>query len=779
MKNKIELLAPAGSYECLLAALKSGADAVYVGGDKFGARAFAGNFNEEELKSAIDLMHLHGKKLFLTINTLLKEKELNKELYDYIYPYYIHGLDAVIVQDLGVLMFVKEHFPDLPIHASTQMTVTSTLGAKFLEELGVERVVTSRELSLKEVQEITTSTTLEVESFVHGALCYAYSGQCIYSSIIGGRSGNRGQCAQPCRLPYKVDGKTGHYMSLKDICTLEHIDKLIESGVYSFKIEGRMKKPEYVASVTSMYRKYIDIYEKTGSVNVSTKDMDILRDVFSRGEFTTGYWLQKNGPEMVTFDKPSHTGVPILKALKQEGRNLLVEVIKPLNKGDIIDIPGSSDNYTFGTDYSVGQKFELSLRKGTKVTSGAILYRTRNNSVIDKIHENLSNNKLQQEILGSANFILGEASELTLTLGDVSVTVFGAVVDAAQNQSANVEQVRKQLNKMGTTPFIWGKLDISLKDGLFLPVQQLKDLRRKGVIALDEAIVSAYRRDTKVVEYKLDEFIHTECNVTKYSLSIETLEQLEVVSQGHNFDRIYINYELMESLDQSRLNTYIEKLCVPVYIALPHIIRQKYLKVFSKLMEQISKLNVKGVLIRNIEEYQLLTEISFQGDILLDNHLHVFNRYAQKFWLERDVQTMSYSAELTGDECGDLYNKNMELTVYGYPTVMVSAQCIKKTTSGCTHKGDIVKLNDRMKVDFTARSCCSYCHNLIYHYEPTSLYQENAAVDKINPAFKRVSLTIENSNQTKTVLDEFIKYKSGIDVSIDNTSIGNFKRGIR
>ena len=242
MKPQVEILAPAGSYQSLEAAVHAGADAVYIGGTRFGARAFADNLTEEELLSAIDYVHLHGKKIYLTINTLFKEKELQEELYPYLLPYYKQGLDAVIVQDMGVLTFIREQFPDLPVHASTQMTITNVSGARLLEKLGVQRVVTARELSLAEIKEIAEETSLEIESFVHGALCYCYSGQCLYSSLIGGRSGNRGQCAQPCRLPYRTKGQKddAYLLSLKDICTLELIPELVDAGIHSFKIEGRV-----------------------------------------------------------------------------------------------------------------------------------------------------------------------------------------------------------------------------------------------------------------------------------------------------------------------------------------------------------------------------------------------------------------------------------------------------------------------------------------------------------------------------------------------------------
>ena len=273
-KNGIEILAPAGSLESLKAAVCAGADAVYIGGSLFGARAYADNPKEEELLGAIDYVHLHGRKIYLTVNTLLKENEMEK-LYEYLVPYYRQGLDAVIVQDIGVMQFVKHNFPDMSIHVSTQAAVTNALGASFFGRLGADRIVPARELSLKEVRDIKEKTGLEVECFVHGAMCYCYSGQCLLSSMIGGRSGNRGQCAQPCRLPYALDGKKPQdLLSLKDLCTIDDIPLLLPAGIESFKIEGRMKQPGYVYTVVSMYRKYTDLYlsQKKGRYHVSDTD---------------------------------------------------------------------------------------------------------------------------------------------------------------------------------------------------------------------------------------------------------------------------------------------------------------------------------------------------------------------------------------------------------------------------------------------------------------------------------------------------------------------------
>ena len=297
--------------EALKAAVSAGADAVYLGGAAFGARAYAKNLDEQEILSAIDYVHLRNRKLYLTVNTLLIEEELEEKLYPYLRPYYEQGLDAVIVQDMGVLKAVRSWFPDLDIHASTQMTVTGSAGARFLESLGATRVVPARELSFAEIQKIHRTTNLEIECFVHGALCYCYSGQCLFSSLIGGRSGNRGRCAQPCRLPYEAYDKDNHRMgepgdryplSPKDMCTVELLPEIVKSGIMSLKIEGRMKKPEYTAGVVSLYRKYLDLYEKKPSrFHVLPEDMKKLYELYNRDGFNKSYYTVRNGRDMMAL----------------------------------------------------------------------------------------------------------------------------------------------------------------------------------------------------------------------------------------------------------------------------------------------------------------------------------------------------------------------------------------------------------------------------------------------------------------------------------------------
>ena len=542
MGRHIEILAPAGSYESLEAAVKAGADAVYIGGTRFGARAFADNLQEDMLLRAIDFAHLHGCKIYLTVNTLLKEREL-EELYSYLLPYYCHGLDAVIVQDIGVLTFIREQFPDLPIHASTQMTITNALGAKFLEELGVERVVTARELQLSEIREIANQTSMEIESFVHGALCYCYSGQCLYSSMIGGRSGNRGQCAQPCRLPYRVGNKANQYLlSLKDICTLEYIPELVEAGITSFKIEGRMKKPEYVALVTAMYRKYVDLYLEKGKRGffVDPKDREKLMDLYNRGGSHGGYYFTKNGRDMLSLTRPNHAGVPVLKVVEFRGKNITAKALTTLHKGDVIELPGE-ENYTIASDASCGQTVQLSTFKNQKIEKGQILNRTRNEALISEIKDTILSRKPQETIEGELSLALHEPMKLKLQCGDISVTVTGDEPQEALNQPMDEERIRKQMCKTGNTPFVFRSLSIQMEGSLFVPMQALNELRRQALEQLETEILSVYRRTKKERIVKKYTDVHSGGEEMLFTVYVEEREQWKAAIESVLPTRIYVD----------------------------------------------------------------------------------------------------------------------------------------------------------------------------------------------------------------------------------------------
>lgn len=430
MNRDVEILAPAGSMECLRAAVAAGADAIYLGGTKFGARAYAQNLSEEDLVQAIEYVHIHGRKIYMTVNTLLKDRELN-ELYAYLLPYYKAGLDGVIVQDIGAVKFIGEYFPEMPVHASTQMTITNTLGADFLKRYGITRVVPARELSLKEIRDMKKQTGLEMECFVHGALCYCYSGQCLLSSMIGGRSGNRGQCAQPCRLPYQTEGKKpADLMSLKDLCTIDILPELIDAGIDSFKIEGRMKQPEYVYTVVKMYRKYADQYlklQKEGkgksSYHVSEADKRELLATYQRRGYCEGYYYQHNGKDMVSLKRPKN-----------------------------------------GRDGSAEEKPWQDI-------------------------------KVQEKINGILTLSVGNRAKLTVSCGDVTVECSGQEVQAAQKQPLDPARIEKQMRKTGNTEFTFDNLEILIEGNVFLPMQALNELRREGIEELTEQIQMQYRRE--------------------------------------------------------------------------------------------------------------------------------------------------------------------------------------------------------------------------------------------------------------------------------------------
>lgn len=430
MNRDVEILAPAGAMECLRAAVAAGADAIYLGGTKFGARAYAQNLSEEDLVQAIEYVHIHGRKIYMTVNTLLKDRELN-ELYAYLLPYYKAGLDGVIVQDIGAVKFIGEYFPEMPVYASTQMTITNTLGADFLKRYGITRVVPARELSLKEIRDMKKQTGLEMECFVHGALCYCYSGQCLLSSMIGGRSGNRGQCAQPCRLPYQTEGKKpADLMSLKDLCTIDILPELIDAGIDSFKIEGRMKQPEYVYTVVKMYRKYADQYlklQKEGkgksSYHVSEADKRELLATYQRRGYCEGYYYQHNGKDMVSLKRPKN-----------------------------------------GRDGSAEEKPWQDI-------------------------------KVQEKINGILTLSVGNRAKLTVSCGDVTVECIGQEVQAAQKQPLDPARIEKQMRKTGNTEFTFDNLEILIEGNVFLPMQALNELRREGIEELTEQIQMQYRRE--------------------------------------------------------------------------------------------------------------------------------------------------------------------------------------------------------------------------------------------------------------------------------------------
>ena len=804
MKDRVEILAPAGSMECLKAAIAAGADAVYTGGALFGARAYAHNLTEEELLEAIDYVHLHGRRLYLTVNTLIKDREMEKQMYDYLLPYYRQGLDAVIVQDIGLFRFIRKHFPDLPIHASTQMTLTGVDGAKFLEKEGAQRIVTSRELSMAEVKKIADETELEIESFVHGALCYCYSGQCLFSSFIGGRSGNRGQCAQPCRLLYRTpEAKRPQYLlSLKDICTLELIPEMIESGIYSFKIEGRMKKPEYAAAVAFQYRKYADLYLKyyeecpaeedpaayaMKKYRVREEDRQMLLDLYNRGGFHTGYYHTQNGREMISLNRPNHAGVPAVKVLAKKGRNVTAKALTDLYPQDIIELPmrkgrEKADNYTCKDAVRKGMNVQIPVFADTPFKRDEIWMRTRNSTLIDTLREEFVNGKIKERICGTFRLYPQEKATLTVKCRDAEITVAGEKAQEALNQPMSRERIEKQLRKTGNTEFEFSFLKAEIGEKVFLPMQSLNELRREALETLEKVICEKYRRSGEVKDPEEDktELSMVEEVLSGWTASVRTAEQMEVILEEEAIGRIYADCTMFPRIWEK--DSYVEWITKvhaagkEIYLVMPYIFRERTRKQYEAAYNRIFGAGWDGILIANYESFAFLKEHGYTGRIMTDYNLYEFNQESRKFWKEKGVFEFTAPVELTERELQDLRVKDGEVIVYGYLPMMISAGCIQKTTRGCLKKSGQTTITDRYRNPFVVKNECDYCYNILYNYVPLYLGDRMEEVYQIGPGRIRLMFTTERQQEVRQILSAYFE---GKELPEGTYTRGHWKRGIK
>lgn len=748
--KELELLAPAGSLKTLKAVIHAGADAVYLGGSMFGARAYANNFNEEELLEAIRFGHIHGRKIILAVNTLLKEYELG-QLYDYLHPYYEAGLDAVIVQDMGVMEFIKTHFPNLPIHTSTQMTITNVEGARLLKEQGVERVVTAREMSLEEIQRIHDEVGVELESFIHGALCYCYSGQCLFSSIIGGRSGNRGRCAQPCRLSYEVlqgeKSLTGHHatpiLSLKDMCTLPFLYELADHGVYSFKIEGRMKTPEYAAGVVSIYRKYMDSYLDGSRIPVEKKDIRALLELGNRGGFTNGYYYHHNDSDMLSGESASHN--------KSEG------VLQ------------------------------------------------------DNIRREYVDTELKEKIKGKLILNKECPAKIEVQYGKIKVSYQGDMVLVAQNRPLTEEVVTEKITKTGNTPFVFENLEVTMDDDIFMPVNQLNQLRRGALEALEEALLKPYERTLpELVETSSAETDRQttgnaikEKQISGQSLSqtsgqqsagsstevrvlIEDAEQLPAVLKADFVDTVYLDCMLYTRENLIRkLSEDIDRVQASgkkAFYVFPFIFRQQTSLFYEKIMPELKKLPLDGIMVRSLDEIAFIKEWGNENwQMVSDSNLYTYSNEAAEYFYHLGMMQDTIPVELNRKEILRRENSRSEMIIYGRLPLMITAQCIHKNTLGCMHQHKVLNLKDRYSVHFPVKNFCSECYNVIYNSLPVCLFKEDVTVKKIAPAAVRLSFTTETEEETEQILTIYgdIYKNGGIlgQLPMECTN-GHFKRGV-
>ena len=785
----VEVLAPAGSMECLKAAILNGADAVYLGGEMFGARAYAGNFNNEELLEAIDYVHLYGKKLFLTVNTLMKEDELPL-LPEFLKPFYEQGLDAVIVQDLGAVSVIRKHFPDLEIHASTQMTITGVHGARLAKKMGAKRVVPARELSLEEIKEIKDDTGLDMECFVHGALCYCYSGQCFMSSMLGGRSGNRGRCAGTCRLPFYLDGakntKNAYPLSLKDLCTIEHLPEILEHGVDSLKIEGRMKGPRYVGEVTRIYRKYVDLYLSGKPYKVEEEDMRILMEVFNRGGFTGGYYKEYHGKDMMSMKRPDHQGLFVGKISKLMKGKISFTAREDIHKGDVLQIrisPEEKVELTSPSDFKSGNKVVLNGQKMKKLHEGMEIKRTLNHPMIERIDEELKQKK-KENLKGKIIIKKDQCVKLILKDKDDFVEVTGPVIEEAQKNGAVMQDIEKLLRKTGQTHYNFESLEIELGDNLFVPGSVLKKLRKEAFAQMDQTKISKYRRvyTRPQKEAENTQLARTEDDRKEIAVSMENFDHLDMIISDKNVDRIYLSWiELKVQTDPLTIAAKIKDAGKKCYIMLPQIARKRQMQEILKKKEILFSDNVDGLVIRNLEVFAWLIEEGYQKELVADYMLYGYNLEAVKEYerLYSGKIRMTYPSELNKKEMTNLKLQDADLFIYGYQPLMVSAQCVKNNLCGCDKTPSWLTLKDRYHADFFVHTSCSDCINEIYNGKPLWIGSEQGILKDLHPSVVRFHITKEDKAETDEILKAAESIKKGEKASLmKEYTKGHLRRGV-
>lgn len=827
--EKPEILAPAGSMEALKAAIAAGADAVYMGGSSFGARAYADNPDTDEMLEAIRYVHLRRKRLYLTVNTLVKEQEFGA-LYEFLAPYYSAGLDAAIVQDVGVLHFLAKEFPDLSLHASTQMTLTAAEGIRLFDGYPVTRLVPARELSIPEITDICKKSGKEVEIFVHGALCYSYSGQCLMSSMIGGRSGNRGRCAQPCRMEYESEEAGKKYLfSPKDLCGLSLLPELIGTGAASFKIEGRMKRPEYAAAVTAAYRKFTDLYWSLGEEgyraylrehpNLLAEETERLADIYNRGGFTTGCFTMHNGKNLMSVNRPGHFGVPVGEVISGGKGEAWIRLIREVQPQDVLELRRESEKgsgepgyyeYTLGTGAKAGEKIKAKLLPKLSAKPGDTVYRMRNSALLEELSDTYVKKELKHPVKGGFHGKVGEACSLgVITLGEsrllpeafpeqqpelVYVRSEGFICEPAGKLPATEESVKKQLLKTGNEPFYFEEFSVELEGDMFLPNGRLNELRRNALAMLSEAIQSRYERNeitlngVRVQEERRVETKENYHDTPFLDCVVSTREQAEEAGKVSQVRRIYVDFSGEGVSTVCDYAETLRKSGKEIWFCFPRICRRGTLARLQKEFSQIRQV-FDGYLVRNFETLSFIKEQDslWKSRCMLDTTMYVMNREAKTFYHKlfgtgNEVFTAPY--ELSVKELYDLGMEDMTLVVYGRIPLMTSVHCVKKTMGLCRNGSTIgyaeaskpMFLTDRVGKRLPVRKICSECYNVIYNPECLSLLDGTDAVERLHPQAIRLDFTFESREETERVL----KSVTGVGEPITGTGYtrGHFKRGV-
>lgn len=779
-KTKPELLAPVGSMESLIAAVQNGCDAVYLGGKSFSARAFAPNFTESEIKQALNYAHFFGVRVYITVNTLYKDDELEK-LLEYVMRLYHSGVDAIILQDIGVSRLIKKQFPDLEIHASTQMTIHNSEGAQKLKKWGFNRVVLARELTLDEIKEIVAKSSIEVETFIHGALCVCYSGQCLMSSMIGGRSGNRGRCAQPCRLPYRlidlndrtiITPEPKYLLSPKDICTIEILPLLINSGISSFKIEGRMKRPEYTAIVTRIYRKYLNYaYENSDDYLVNPQDIRDLAQIFNRGGFSEGYYKKQQGSLPMSYQRPKNWGIKIGEVISYDQKKNLcsIKLYDNLEIGDGIEI-WTNQTYHPGTIVHSAKKHKdmITLPIKGRINKGDKVYRTSQKSLLDELKKTYQN--CEKKIAINGKIFLHPGEPMTLELWDDRDNfvkfISDDLIERAKNQPLTKNKIREQISKTGDFLFRLDQLEIDMTEDVFLPISKLNTYRRAALTELKRKRISAFRRSHSKKDLSLKKLIkQIDCvsQITNSSKKPELVAYLKgkqfdpVKFIQHGVKTVYINLEFLTTDKIDKLKNLGSR----VFAVLPRIARNKEMGWIKEKIAELEQTSLEGFLVSNLGELELVLNIEKQ--IKIDYPINTFNRLTLAEWENLRITGVTLSPELNLHELAQLaqwVNIQKEIIIYGNLPLMVSEYCpinfLKKDNNFSCHKNKYGLL-DRKNIVFPIIPDCRLCRVEILNSQPLFMLDQLDKLLSKKFDILRMDLTIEREEDALELVDMVLK----------------------
>ena len=794
--TKVELLAPVGDWNCLKAAVQNGADAVYFGVEQFNARMYAANFNVEDMKQVIDYCKLRNVKTNLTLNTLLENCEFDNAV-DLAKEAYKAGVDAIIVQDLGLAKYLIDNIPGLPIHASTQMTVHNLQGVLKLEKLGFDRVVLSRELSCEEIEYICKNCKVEIETFIHGALCICYSGQCLFSSVVGGRSGNRGKCAGPCRLPYELISENaetherksidkGYLLSTKDLCGIAYLPRLIQAGVKCFKIEGRMKSPEYVATVTRIYRKYIDMVLNNDDFIIDEKDINDLMQVFNRGGFSDGHLDSKHNRNLIFPEKPSNMGIYLgtIKKYNSNKGHITLQLEEDLELGDSISVSNEASKYLV-SELMIKNVNQKKVSANTEVTIGRMkgnikvgdkVYRISSKALSDfakASYDNCENKKIPLNCTVTIKKNTPISMEISTNKNTCYNELYSSIyvkeisnmipIDALKTP-ISVERVVKQISKTTNTPFSFENITVLLDDGLYVPsISTLNELRRTALEKVEQEILSRAKRTLLDLSRKSKESITYTPNVKNPEISV-LFRQLDLDFDYTKLDKekitnIYVSLELFISKKYSKVISYFSD-NYNLYIYVPSIIKTNYKNIALSTIEQAVMIyNIKGFIVSNIGDFELLKKYSKDYEFIGNYTLNVFNNNTMEEYRKLGLSRITLSRELNQELIKEMLanaNINTEMIVYGNLPLMASSYCFLGETNICypdcgtnCKKNNKYYLKDRLGFNFRVVPNSIETVTLICNSKTLSVSTKDLPVN-----FVRLDLLDESINEINEAVDK-------------------------